>query len=187
MDNVDAAVFEAFDYVALGHLHSPQRVGRDSLRYCGTPLKYSFSEAGQEKTLTVVELRERGTVLIRELALFPLRDLQKIRGPYLEVTARSFYEGFNREDYVHITLTDEEDIPDGLAKLRVIYPNLMQLAYDNRRTRGGVIGGGADLGQRSELALFEEFYERQNNQAMSGEQREFARRLIEELKEGDPG
>ncbi len=188
LDNVDAAVFEGFDYVALGHLHSPQRVGRESLRYCGTPLKYSFAEAGQEKTLTVVELGEKGSVLVRELPLRPLRDLRKLRGTYLEVTARSFYEGFNREDYVHITLTDEEDIPDWLAKLRVIYPNLMQLAYDNRRTRGGgVAGGSADLKQKSELALFEEFYERQNNQAMSGEQREFARRLIEEIREGELG
>ena len=186
LDNVEAAVFEKFDYVALGHLHSPQRVGRESLRYCGTPLKYSFSEAGQEKTLTVAELRTKGDVRIRELPLRPLRDLRKVRGSYMEVTARSFYEKFNQEDYVHITLTDEEDIPDGLAKLRVIYPNLTQLAYDNRRTRGGVGNeGGVDLEQKSELALFEEFYERQNNQEMSGEQRDFARRLIEKLREGD--
>lgn len=185
LDNVDASIFDAFDYVALGHLHSPQTVGREGVCYCGTPLKYSFSEAGQDKSLTVVELKEKGTLTTRRLMLRPRHDMRRLRGSYLEVTARSFYEGFDRGDYMHITLTDEEDIPDGMAKLRVIYPRLMQLEYDNRRTRSSSsVEGAALVEQKTELELFEEFYELQNNQAMSGEQKSFARQIIEELKEG---
>jgi len=179
LDHVDASLFDAFDYVALGHIHSPQHVVRETVRYCGSPLKYSFSEAAQEKSVTVVELEEKGTVTIRKIPLTPLRDLRKIRGTYLEVTARPFYEHTNTEDYVQITLTDEEDIPDGLEKLRVIYPNVMKLEYDNRRTRKDQeIDGTADIAEKSELELFEEFYELQNNQTMSAEQKNFVKDMI---------
>lgn len=184
VDNVEASVFDAFDYVALGHIHSPQHVGRETVRYCGTPLKYSFSEADQEKSVTVAELLEKGRVLIRQIPLVPLRDMRKLRGSYLEVTALSFYQGMNREDYIQVTLTDEEDVPDGMQKLRVIYPNLMRLEYDNRRTREErTVDAAADAEQKSELELFEEFYELQNNQPMSEQQRAFAEKLIESLLE----
>ena len=184
LDNVDAALFDAFDYVALGHIHSPQHVQRENVRYCGTPLKYSFSEAGQEKSVTMVELLEKGNVTQRKIPLIPLRDMRTIRGSYMEVTARSFYEGTNREDYVQVTLTDEEDIPDGMQKLRAVYPNLMRLEYDNARTRENreVSELAERVEKKSELELFEEFYEKQNNQPMSEEQRRFARRLVGELR-----
>ena len=135
IDQIDVSLFDAFDYVALGHIHSPQSVGKETVRYCGTPLKYSFSEADQEKSVTVAELKEKGEVEIRTIPLVPLRDMRKIKGTYLEVTAKAFYEGTNTRDYIQITLTDEEDIPDGMQKLRSIYPNLMRLEYDNKRTR----------------------------------------------------
>lgn len=184
LDNVDAAVFDQFDYVALGHIHSPQHVGRETVRYCGTLLKYSFSEAGQEKSVTVVELGDKGDVGIRKIPLKPLRDMRRIRGSYMEVTDRAFYQDMNMEDYVQITLTDEEDVPDGMQKLRVIYPNLMRLEYDNTRTReSGDVNGACEVEQKSELELFGEFYELQNNQAMSGKQEAFVRRLIEEVQE----
>lgn len=181
MDNVDAEIFDAFDYVALGHIHSPQAVKRDTVRYCGTPLKYSFSEAEQEKSVVVLECREKGQVEMHTVPLVPLHDLRKIRGSYLEVTARSFYQDMDTEDYVQVTLTDEEDVLDGLQKLRIIYPNLMQLVYDNSRTKQNrTIELAEDMERKTELELFEEFYELQNNQAMSEEQREFVRQLIEE-------
>ena len=183
LDNVDAEVFQAFDYVALGHIHSPQWVGRETVRYCGTPLKYSFSEAEQEKSVTVVELGEKGGVELRTIPLTPLHDMRKISGTYMEVTARSFYQDINREDYVQVTLTDEEDIPDGLKKLRIIYPNLMRLVYDNHRTRQNrELGAVQDMEQKSELELFGEFYAQQNNQSMSAEQTAFVRGLIEGIK-----
>ena len=184
LDNVSAEVFKDFDYVALGHIHSPQTVGRDQVRYCGTPLKYSFSEAGQEKSITVVELKEKGNVEISAVPLHPLRDMRKIRGSYMEVTAKSFYENGNCEDYLHVTLTDEEDVLDGLQKLRVIYPNIMQLEYDNRRTRENPeLTAAQAVEQKSEMELFMEFYELQNNQPMSQIQEEFVRNIIREVKE----
>lgn len=181
VDNVDADVFDAFDYVALGHIHSPQSMKRETVRYCGTPLKYSFSEAEQEKSVTVVELKEKGNITLSTVPLVPLHDMRKIRGTYLEVTAKSFYQNTDAEDYVQITLTDEEDIPDGLQKLRIIYPNLMRLEYDNSRMRQNrVIEQSEEMEQKSELELFAEFYELQNNQKMSAEQTTFVARLIEE-------
>ena len=178
----DTFRYTPFDYVALGHIHSPQQVGRETIRYCGTPLKYSFSEAGQQKSVTVVILREKGNIQIRTVPLKPLHDMSKLRGTYLEVTAKSFYEQFNREDYVQITLTDEEDVPDGMQKLRVVYPNLMRLEYDNKRTREGrLIEAVEKLEEKSGLELFEEFYELQNNSPMSERQRSFAGKLMEEI------
>ncbi len=184
LDNVDASVFDDFDYVALGHIHSPQAVGKEQVRYCGTPLKYSFSEAGQEKSITVVELKEKGNTQITFIPLQPLRDMRKIRGSYMEVTARSFYENDSCDDYLHVTLTDEEDILDGLQKLRVIYPNIMQLEYDNRRTRENMeLTAAQAVEKKSEMELFMEFYELQNNQSMSQVQEEFVRNIIQEVKE----
>ena len=184
LDQVDAALFAPFDYVALGHIHSPQHVGRETVRYCGSPLKYSFSEAEQEKSVTLVELREKGQVKVRELPLTPLRDMRRIRGTYLQVSALPFYRGANREDYVQVTLTDEEDVPDGMQKLRVIYPNLMRLEYDNKRTReNGDLSGGAQVGRKDSLELFAEFYELQNNQPMSTQQQAFVEKMIQGIQE----
>ena len=187
-DQVDASVFDGFDYVALGHLHNPQSVGRPEVRYCGTPLKYSFSEAGVQKSATVIELGEKGDVAIRTVPLTPLRELRELRGRYEELTLRSFYAGTTwQEDYVHITLTDEEDIPDAVGKLRVIYHNLMKLDYDNARTRStsGALET-ADPVRRSPLELFEALYERQNHQPLTAQQREFLSGLMEEIWEEMP-
>jgi exonuclease SbcD len=186
LDNVESEVFDAFDYVALGHIHSPQFIKRETLRYCGTPLKYSFSEADQEKSVTVVEFAEKGNIQLSTVPLVPFRDMRRIRGTYLEVTARTFYQEFNTEDYVQVTLTDEEDIPDGLQKLRIIYPNLMRLEYDNSRTKQShMIERAEDIEQKSEQELFAEFYELQNNQPMNTEQAAFVAQLIAACKEQD--
>lgn len=184
LDNIDAAVFTPFDYTALGHIHSPQNVGTDRVRYCGTPLKYSFSEVDQEKSITVVELEKKGTVRTSLLPLKPLRDMRKLRGTYLELTDRSFYRDMNREDYIQVTLTDEDDVPDGLQKLRVIYPNIMQLLYDNQRTKTTQeVDAAQTVEKKTEMELFYEFYELQNNQPMTKQQKDFAEQLIREIKE----
>ena len=184
VDQIPAELFASFEYVALGHIHSPQKVGRETVRYCGAPLKYSFSEAGQEKSITVVELKERGSVDLRTIPLKPLHDLRKIRGMYLEVTAKSFYENRDCEDYLQVTLTDEEDVPDGMAKLRTIYPNLMRLEYDNKRTRSNAEVRAAErVEEKSELELFQEFYELQNNQSMTEVQEQFVEELLRGMKE----
>ncbi len=179
-DNVDARVFEPFDYVALGHLHSPQSCGRETIRYCGTPLKYSFSEARDSKSVTVVELAEKGKVSLRTVPLVPKRDLVELKGTYSELTLKAFYENTTwQEDYTHITLTDEEDVPDAIGKLRTVYHRLMKLDYDNRRTRAAAeIGGAEDVETKSPFELFAEFYALQNNQPMSEEQEKHMRELI---------
>lgn len=189
-DNVDASIFDGFDYVALGHLHGPQNVGSQRLRYCGTPLKYSFSETGQKKSVTVVEIGAPAALpgsaacSIRTVLLKPLRDMREIRGSYLEVTARDFYSRMNREDYVRVILTDEEDIPGGMDKLRTIYHNLMRLEYDNRRTRENQsLSGAEETERKTPLAYFSEFYQKQNNGPLEGGKRETVQRLIEEVWE----
>ncbi len=184
-DNVDASVFASFDYVALGHLHSPQNVGRETLRYCGTPLKYAFSER-QEKSVTLVELGEKGHITVYTRPLTPLREMVALRGSYEELTRRSFYEHTSyQEDYVHITLTDEMDIPEAMGKLRTIYHKLMKLSYDNRRTRTAVSPqAGEAEPPASPLALLAEFYQSQNGAPLTPEQQQFAQTLLEEIWEG---
>lgn len=183
-DNVDVSVFEAFDYVALGHIHGPQHIGRETVRYCGTPLKYSFSECSHEKSVTVVELREKGSVSITAVPLEPRRDMRRIKGTYEQLTYRPNYEGTAVDDYMHITLTDEEDVPDAVSRLRTVYPNLMKLEYDNTRTRSaGNLGELVVQENKSELELFCELYEIQNGKPMSEEQLEFSRELFERMKE----
>ena len=184
-DNVDASVFEGFDYVALGHIHRPQNLDGDRIRYSGTPLKYSFSEAGDQKSVSVVELREKGNLLVRTVPLEPLRDLVELKGSYAQLTRKGFYDGTSyQEDYTHITLTDEEDVPDAVTKLRVIYRNLMKLDYDNTRTRHTAQISGEDAVEtKSPLELFADFYSQQNGQTLTANQTEFLRQLIEKIWE----
>ena len=183
-DNVDAEVFKDFDYVALGHLHRPQNVGKN-LRYCGTPLKYSFSEAGHDKSVTMVHLGPKGEVSTELFPLHPLHDLRKIRGTYAELTDRSFYLGTDLPQcYLQVTLTDEEDIPDAIGRLRSIYPYIMKLDYDNRRTRlqQNPMEEQAKV-ESSPLELFAQLYEKQNNQPMTPGQSAYLQGLIEKIWE----
>ena len=186
-DNVDASVFAEFDYTALGHIHRAQSCTNERIRYSGSPLKYSFSEVNDKKSVSIIELFEKGNVTVRERELIPLRDMKKIRGSYSELMARSFYEGTSyRQDYVHITLTDEEDVPDAVAKLRVVYENLMRLEYDNTRTRSSALVEELSPSERkSPEELFSDFYEAQNGRAPSEEQLEFLRELIGVIWEGE--
>lgn len=186
-DNVAAEVFADFDYVALGHIHGPQNVGgQERIRYCGTPLKYSFSEAKHEKSITVLEFGEKGNILINLLPLKPLRDLRILRGKYEELMLKENYEGTNREDYLKIILTDENEIPNVMNKLRTVYKNILQLEYDNTRTRSSEnIVLVENVSMKSELELFADFFEKQNGQTLDEEQAEYLRNLIEQLKEAD--
>ena len=184
-DNVDASVFEAFDYVALGHIHGPQNIGSNRIRYCGTPLKYSLSEESHHKSVTVVHLGAKGELTLQLRPLIPRHDLRQIRGTFEELTDKAFWEGTSTDDYLHIVLTDEEDVPEAIGKLRLIYPNLIHLRYDNTRTRTNqLIDGAQEVQRKSPLELFDELYELQNNQPMSDEQRSFAGELIESIWEG---
>lgn len=184
LDNIDASLFDAFDYAALGHIHTPQHVGREQVRYCGTPLKYSFSEADKSKSVTVIGLKEKGSLSIEEYPLMPKYDLRCIKGTYDELVSRANYTEENRYDYISATLTDEQEIPQAIAKLRVIYPNIMQLGYDNARTRiSQTIESAAVSDMKTPLELFDEFYALQNNQPMNEAQRLLVSRLISDIWE----
>lgn len=183
-DNVDAVVFERFDYVALGHIHGPQNIGSNRIRYCGTPLKYSFSEEKHLKSVTVVELGAKGELQLQLRPLQPKHDLRSIRGSFAELSSKSFYKNEVCDDYLHIILTDEEDVMEAVGRLRAIYPNMMKLTYDNTRTRSTqIVSDAEDVQRKSPLELFEELYSSQNNQPMSEEQRRFTQELIERIRE----
>ena len=186
-DNVDACVFADFDYVALGHIHRSQKCMSEYIRYSGTPLKYSFSEAKDQKTVTVLDIGKKGELSLDFALLSPLRDMAELKGTYDELTLKSFWENTSyTQDYIHITLTDEEDVPDALSKLRVIYKNIMKLDYDNKRTRtANEINGADSISEKTPFEHFSTFYELQNGQAMSEEQQAFVKGIIEQLWEGE--
>ena len=183
-DNVDSSAFDGFDYVALGHIHSPQNVGGEMIRYCGTPLKYSFSEANQEKSVTVVDFGKKGDITVRTVPLEPMHDMRIVRGGFDYICSKECSSQGDSKDYIHAVLTDEEDIPEAMGRLRGVYPNIMSLEYDNRRTRSshGSIET-ADADNRLPIELFEEFYKLSNGGEMSEQQRELVQSLIEKIWE----
>ena len=183
-DNVDVRVFDDFDYVALGHIHGAQKMTRETVRYSGTPLKYSFSEANHHKSITIVDMYEKDNVEISTKDFVPLHDMRIIKGSYNEITHRANYEKTNTNDYIQVILTDEEDVADAISRLRTIYPNIMQLKYDNKRTRENIeVGSANDIENKRPIELFDELYLKQNNQSMSDEQREYVSKLIEAIWE----
>lgn len=191
MDNVDVSVYDAFDYVALGHVHRPQRVGRDTVRYSGSPLKYSFSEARYDKSAALIELGEKkpgddvGECVSFELIpLVPLHDVREVRGTLADVLAMGTAHDAS-QDYLHITLSDEHPQLDAMAKIHEVFPNAMMLDYDNvtvliDRPQTQLM---ADPDSMDTLDLFSAFYESQVGNPLDNEQRDFARRLIAKVED----
>ena len=184
LDNVDANVFDGFDYVALGHLHGAQNCGNEHVRYSGTPLKYSFSEVNDEKSVTIIELGAKGDMKVRTVPLRPIHEWRDLRGTYEEVTNKDFYNGTTyREDYVRITLTDENDIVDAIGKLRSIYHNIMELRYDNKRTRNYSTVDVAANPEKQPSVMFSELFEMQNSSKMEDEQTKYVEKMLNEILE----
>ena len=183
VDNVDKSAFDGFDYVALGHLHRPQNVDGERIRYCGTPLKYSFSEVNDVKSVTVVNLDGGGNVSVKTAPIKPLREMKEIRGKYNDVMLKSFYEGTTlTSDYVKITLLDEDDVVNAAANLKTVYKNLMRLEYDNARTKKTAeLTGVVEPEKKTPLELFEGLYEKQQNRELSVAQRDFLNEVIEKI------
>lgn len=186
LDNVDSSVFRRFDYTALGHLHGPQVITTEKIRYCGSPLKYSFSEAEQIKSVTIVELGDKNNgvcgVNLSTPELVPLKDMKVIRGNFNELTNINYYKHIDTGDYMRIILTDEEDVIGALGSLRAIYSNIMRLEYDNKRTRAAAIvpdSEGKD--GRTPLEIFAGLYEDQNGKSMDEEQSALISSLIEKV------
>ncbi|MBQ6150802.1 MAG: exonuclease SbcCD subunit D [Mogibacterium sp.] len=186
LDNVDVSVFSTFDYTALGHLHGPQTPVADRIRYCGSPLKYSFSEAEQNKSVTIIELGEKKDGMcrahLRTSELIPLRDMKVLKGKFIELTDKNYYKQIETNDYIRIILTDEEDVIGALGSLRSIYPNIMRLEYDNTRTRASAIVPDAEGNDsRTPLEIFAGLYEAQNGKPMDEEQSGLVSSLIEKV------
>ncbi len=199
LDNVDASVFDGFDYVALGHIHKPQNVAKDTagnarVRYSGTPLKYSLSEANHKKSLTLVELAGKSAdglagIEVREVPLTPKHDVREIKGTFAELVSPGFQrrqlaEGLELDDFVYVKLTDENDVPDAVLKLRGIYPNLMMLDYDNERTRNQhVTVGDGKVEQKTPMELFGEFFSDMTKRELNEEESEFVQDIIDGIWE----
>jgi exonuclease SbcD len=199
LDNVDASVFDGFDYVALGHIHKPQNVAKDTagnarVRYSGTPLKYSLSEAGHKKSLTLVELAGKSAdglagIEVREVPLTPKHDVREIKGTFAELVSPEFQrrqlaEGLELDDFVYVKLTDENDVPDAVLKLRGIYPNLMMLDYDNERTRNQhVTVGDGKVEQKTPMELFGEFFSDMTKRELNEEECSFVQDIIDGIWE----
>ena len=183
-ENVDASVFAPFDYVALGHIHGPQYVSAPHIRYCGSPLKYSFSEAGHQKSITVVTLGPKGEVDITTLPLRPRRELRRLKGSFEQLTSPAFYQQQDRDAYLQITLINEDLIPNAMHTLRVIYPNLLNLLFDNRRTAADqFVATALQPELHSPEDYFAQLYELQNNQPMTEEQYAFIRQMVQQIQE----
>ncbi len=188
-DNVDASVFDGFDYVALGHLHGGQNIKSQSdkttIRYSGSPLKYSFSEVSHKKSITVVDITQNG-VTVDTLPLKPLHDMVVIKGDYNTLMSKSFCQSLDSEDYYKIILTDEKDILEATARLRTVYKNLMRLEYDNKRTQQkNELTSLEYLDKKSPLEHFCDFYKYYNNQDMDESQQAIMTQLVDKIWGGD--
>lgn len=207
LDNVESSVFEDFDYVALGHIHRPQKMGRETIRYSGTPLKYSFSESLDTKTLTILEVKQKSStqnvnpeeennrskeksakseIEITTIPLEPLHDMVKIKGDFMEVMNPANFPTIDANSYLHITLTDELDVPEAFQRLSAVYPNLMQMEYDNTRTRQKrQIQTTMEMAKRNPAEMFAQLYEAMNNQPLSEVQQEYIQKKINAIWKGE--
>ena len=184
-DNVDASVFDRFDYVALGHLHKAQYCTRPEVRYSGTPLKYSFSEKDDEKSITVVELGARGVASISTIPLTPLVDMHELRGSFSEISSPEFYKNCEyRDQYLRIILTDECEVSDSVSRLRLIYPRLLKLKYEIYSADRCELGElDETVVRRSPKDVLAEFFTVRTGKEMNGEQRELVFSLIDKIWE----
>lgn len=165
LDNIDASVFQDFDYVALGHIHKPQRMMRDTLRYAGSPLKYSFSEVNHRKSVTIVSLFEKGEISLKTVPLVPLHDMRLVDGLLGDLMRMPY-----SEDYVWVTVRDELVPPDARLSLTTVFPNLMKFTVSNSRTKYDVdVLARESMENKSVTELFSDFYRLQNNDQPPGE------------------
>ena len=183
LDGIDAGLIEGFDYIALGHLHRAQSVGSKHIRYCGSTVKYSFSEWRQAKTVTLVELKAKGELTITALPITPIHDMREIKGGIEKLTSSDIASLADREDYLRVILTDEEEIIDPMNKLRSVYPNIMSLDFDNTRRGVDISTIKTELETLERLSpydLFREFFLEVQGAVMNEAQAEIAAKLMEE-------
>ena len=185
IDNIDFHVFDPFDYVALGHIHKPQAMGRDKVRYAGSILKYSFSEVHMDKKAVILTIADNKDVKLSFYPLKPLRDMREIECSLKQLLKKECEIG-NSEDYMHVILTDEEQILDAIGKVRTIYPNVMQISFKNRRNMKELeaVGVGIkedQISDQSPMELFEQFYKMQNHIDLDEKRSKLALSVFEEV------
>ena len=182
LDLIDSSCVQNFDYVALGHLHGAQRAGAEHIRYCGTLLKYSVSEAHQNKTLHLISLgKKEDAVQVEELPLHPLRDVRKVRGELEEIIADAKLE--NKDDYISVTLTDEVDPYKPKEQLERVYSHILEVRMDNTRTRKKLEEFEEEAVVSDPLTVFEEFFEEMQGRAMNEEEKSLLVEVLEEAGE----
>lgn len=185
IENVDVSNFDDFDYVAIGHVHRPQKIGRDTARYAGTMLKYSFSEINHNKTVPIIDFKEKANIEINLKELAPIRDMREIKGPIEELLKKENYEKGNINDYIKAIITNEETVYDAIGQIRRIYPNTLKLEIRNSKTINSVEEQNLNLEKvkkKSELELFSDFYKSQNNVDLDENQKEIIKDIISEVK-----
>lgn len=185
IENVDVSNFKSFDYVAIGHVHRPQKIGRDTARYAGTILKYSFSEINHNKSIPIIDIKEKGNITINLLPLKPLRDMREIKGPIEELIKEENYKEGNLEDYIKAIITNEEPVYDAIGKIKKIYPNTLKLEIQNSKTINSNTEQNINLEEvkkKSELEIFSDFYKLQNNLDLNEKQKEIVKNIISEVK-----
>ena len=183
-DNVDISNYNKFDYVAIGHVHRPQKIGRDTARYAGTMLKYSFSEVNHKKTMPIIDFKEKGNIDIKLVELKPLRDMREIKGPIEKLIEN--YEEENANDYIRAIITNEEPVYDAIGQIRKIYPNVLKLEVQNSKILSNIEFKTENLQKvksKSEVELFNEFYKFQNNIELNEEQINLIQEIVKEIKE----
>lgn len=186
VDNVDAEVFEVFDYTALGHIHSSMKIGNGNVYYSGSPLKYSFSNVEKNKCVHVVELLEKGNVKVTSKDLIPLRDMRKIKGLLKDLIKEDVVNQGNSEDYICATLLNKEELVDPIGVLRMVYPNVMQVILDkNKNIFSGNLLSSMDIKSKSEIQLFEEFYQYVTGDDIDIERKQVMESVIEKAKRGE--
>lgn len=154
IEAIGSEVFDGFDYVAMGHIHRPQWIGRETLRYAGSPLKYSLREAQDKKSVPLVTLGEKGAVQVELLPLSPLRDLRHVAGALEKL--RETAQG--TEDYMHVTLTDEVPVLDAMALVKQIYPHTMKVDFESARLRARRTAAPAVAEGKNFAELVKDFY-----------------------------
>lgn len=185
-DNVSAEVFAPFDYTALGHLHGKQSVSRETIRYCGSPLKYSFSEVKHEKSITVLELKEKGDAAISEIPLDkPLHDWRVVNVGELGKLGYEELGAMRSDDYIEAVLSDENYVLDAMNRLREFFPNIMKMRYDNAQTRKAenLSRTSANVKGLSPLDVFDSFYKQQTGKELTEEQRALVKEIFESEEE----
>lgn len=181
IDNVDIGAVKEFDYVALGHLHGAQCIGKPEIRYCGTLLKYSVSESTQNKSLTVVTLKAKGEKPeIENYSLHPLRDVRKKKGTLDEIIKKA--EETEKDDYISITLTDEIDPYKPKEQLERVFSHILEIRVDNQRTRTKLKEMDEELVMKDPFTSFAEFYKEMQGREMSGEEETIMKEIFDKAK-----